>query len=347
MSHWIFASKKIAAELGAAPEKIIEHATVVKDSKVRTVYDCGNYFLKLDRRKKHTFAKEFKAAQNLSAAALPVVEHLAFGNCTAGNILITRACREGISLDEFIRKNPLTDEFLNLYIDFLNAFSNAGFYHADAHTGNILYLPESKKLVLVDVRNVKKKNIFNFFKRRSDIAKFIIALRSATDDLTLISMLNKCGIKNSKKVFYRSLKKEAERIRREWDKRSRQLLNGYPKFAVKDGDRLISAHAPENEENCEIYATEKGKRLFLASFFLKLSHIPHCEIYAADSKSVKTASPVLENCNPVAVSEMQKRLSICGFETEYTQWKSSKSHPLPIFCDLEKISASPLFDMEK
>jgi len=69
MSHWIFASKKIAAELGAAPEKIIEHATVVKDSKVRTVYDCGNYFLKLDRRKKHTFAKEFKAAQNLSAAA--------------------------------------------------------------------------------------------------------------------------------------------------------------------------------------------------------------------------------------------------------------------------------------
>ena len=347
MSDWIFASEKIAAELGSAPEKLIEHATVVKDNKVRTVYDCGKYFLKVDRRKNHSFAKEFKAAEKLSAAKIPVTEHLASGSCTAGNILITRACNCAVPLDEFIKKYPLTDEFLSSYTDFLNAFSDAGFYHADAHTGNILYLLEEKKFMLVDVRDIQKRNIFNFFKFRSDIVKFIIALRSKINDATLIAMMKKCGIKNSEDIFYGSLRAEARRIRAEWRKRASQLLDGYPKFAVKNGDRLISADTPEDDEQSETYAAENGKRLLLASFFLKLSHIPHREIYAADGKSVTVSPPLFEECDAFAVSEMQKRSAICGFETECSQWKRSKTHPLPIFCDLETLSASPLFDMEK
>ena len=85
-------------------EEMFNSAVIVKSGKIREVRRNGNIFIKLDRRKNHSFAKEFACAEKLHKAKIPVTEPLFFTEKKSGNYLATKAF-EGIPLEKFIKEN--------------------------------------------------------------------------------------------------------------------------------------------------------------------------------------------------------------------------------------------------
>ena len=106
-------------------EEFFNSATIIKSGKIREVRRQGDIFIKLDKRKKHSFAKEFNCAVKLKKAGIPVTEPLFFVSKTSGNYLATKAF-EGITLEDFIKTTVPDKEFFTALIELLNKMFHAG-----------------------------------------------------------------------------------------------------------------------------------------------------------------------------------------------------------------------------
>ena len=86
-------------------------------------------------------------------------------------------------------------------------------------------------------------------------------------------MLGIVGVPDAGRFFDRALEVEAAALKREWEKRRRQILSGYPKFTRIDGAKLVAADAtPEELENLAWRPASEAD--FVSAFFWELAEIP-------------------------------------------------------------------------
>ena len=90
-------------------EEFFNSANIVKSGKIREVRCKDGIFIKLDRRKNHSFKSEFECALKLKKADIPVTEPLFYTSGKNGNYLATREFT-GVSLEDLL-KNGVKNTF--------------------------------------------------------------------------------------------------------------------------------------------------------------------------------------------------------------------------------------------
>lgn len=276
-SRWSFASDAVRAELGEFPETLLEAGEEVKANPVRRVVRSGGYFLKCDRRGAARFRSEWKSAKLLESQGIPVVEYLACGESSRGGCLITRALPDSESVAEyywrtFVRGGADPEPFLALFAPFLKHILESGLFHPDFHLGNILYDKVKRSFVLVDALGVRRAGFLDRQFRAYRMRRVAMELREILSRERMTAFLSACGIPNADAFYDRALDREADALWREWPKRRRQILAGYPKFTRKI-DGVLHAVNPLRElgetVDCEIREGEPAEleKLFLAHFF--------------------------------------------------------------------------------
>ena len=222
-----------------------------------------------------------------------MVEHLALGRSSRGQLLITRALPDAVQAGVYFFRNCLRDgapaeEFAGALAGFARQIISSGLFHPDFHCGNVLYLPERHKFALVDVYGVRKAFLFDRF-QLFRMERILMELRQALDRGTMLRLLSREGVSAPETFYLRALRREARRLFHEWPRRRRQILAGYPKFTRAEGPllRVVDpAGAPADETSGEPVQgdAETLERLLLAHFFLQLACIPHRPALLLDRK---------------------------------------------------------------
>ncbi len=323
-------------------DKLFDQAQTVKVNQVREVRRSGELFLKLDRRKNHSFKSEFNTTMQLKSAGIPVTEPVCFTSSIRGNYLITRAF-DGISVEEFLKDNIPDKSFFYQAAGLLKNLLDNGFIHKDFHLGNLLYSPAEKRFALVDVDAISHPLpiIRQLIPQR---VKFhlLTEFRGVLDKQSLLELFENLKIRETEKFYQEMFILDARHIHKEWHRRREQILDGYPKFINCLDGELFDRDVKENEFRTAIMQ-QRGLPYFLAHFYLQLIKIPHRRVlrYSPSDASILIAPE--SNCPapPEAVNEMIDRLMYYGIKTSASQWRMGKGN-LPELHDLEKVAASPV-----
>lgn len=331
--RWEFASEAAADELGSAPQNLLEAAEPVKANPVRKVFRTGEFYLKLDLRPGNRLSREWRSAALLAARHIPMVEHLALGRSSCGELLITRALPDAIQAGTYFCRNCLRDgapaeEFAESLAEFARQIIGSGLFHPDFHCGNVLYLPERNKFALVDVYGVRKSTFFDRF-RRYRMERILLELREALDRATLLRLLAVEGVAAPENFYRKALKREARHLFHEWPKRRRQILAGYPKFTRAEG-HLLRVVDPAGEEIEDVAGepfpgdADTLEQLLLAHFFLQLARIPHRRVLSLDRERKllfrQELPPAPAPAVPVPAGEWPERLAAYGLQFRPEEW---------------------------
>ena len=332
----------------AAVEKMFDSSVSVKYNKFREVRCCGKYFIKFDRRDGHGFKKEFAISQRLEQAGIPVVKHVFCGKTSKGNYLVTEAFSSGMTVDKYLRKNIPPMEFFQRITDLICELLKKGFLHRDFHLGNLLYDQESDRFALVDVRAVNK--LPNWILKRVPLSVRLHVLKEFRSVLLrpeMVSLFKRAGIENPGEFYDDMLEKDNEHIRKNWQRRRKQILNGYAKFSIKDGNFLLDSSASA-EELANAVPVPGGKAVFLANFFMDLIQMPHRYIVKYDVEKDTAYAAVEKEGLPggEATLEMIGRLNLYDIETSPSDWYA-RGAGLPVLGNLEKLAAESFILGEK
>ncbi len=321
-------------------EKWFDGAVSVKYNKFREVRRTGEYFIKFDRRGGHGFKKEFAISKQLEQAGIPVVKHVFCGKTSKGNYLVTEAFSSGVTVDKYLRKNIPQMEFFQRITDLICELLKKGFLHRDFHLGNLLYDQETDRFALVDVRAVNKMP--NWILRRFPLSMRLHVLKEFRSVLlrpAMVSLFKRAGIENPGEFYDDMLENDNEQIRKNWHRRRKQILNGYAKFTIKNGNFLLDSSATE-EELANAVAVPGGKAVFLANFFMDLIQMPHRYIVKYDTvKDIAYAAVEKEGLpGGEATLEMIGRLNLYDIETSPSDWYA-RGAGLPVLGNMEKLAA--------
>lgn len=278
-------------------------AAVVKSNPVREVRTDGEFYYKLDRRHGRTFAREFRAAKLLEERHVPVVGHLWHGVIPGGAVLVTRSLAAAPSVREYIARRVPDAEFRRCFAEFIRDFLASKLGHIDLHIGNILYSTEEGRFVLVDVSGVRR---FRMKRLPYVIVRAVLELRKHLSRNEVCEMLNIVGVPDAERFFDRSLEREAAALKREWEKRRRQILSGYPKFTRIEGAKLVAVSAtPEELEN--LAWRSGGEADFVSAFYWELAEIPHERVVAFDREKREVGVAPQLFPTPLAAAEIAAR----------------------------------------
>ena len=253
-------------------------AAAVKKNPVREVRTDGEFYYKLDVRRGHGFAGEFAAAKLLEARRIPVVEHVWQGSIPEGEVLVTRALADAPTVGEYLASRVPDAEFRRKFALFIRSYLDSGLGHDDLHIGNILYAVREGRFVLVDVRAVRRSRRRKF---PYNICRAALELRRHLSKCEVCAMLETIGVPEPERFFDRGLAVEAAALKREWAKRRRQILSGYPKFTRIEGEKLVAVSAtPEELKALEWRPGSEAD--FVSAFFWEIAEIPHERVLAFD-----------------------------------------------------------------
>lgn len=330
-------------------EDLFNSATIIKSGKIREVRRQKDIFIKLDKRKNHSFAKEFKCAVKLKKAGIPVTEPLFHLTRPSGNYLATKAF-DGITINDFIKNNVPDKDFFTALLELLKKMHHAGFIHFDFHMGNLLYSPDKKVFSLVDVDSIHRIPAFLVPLVPEKIRFHLLTeFRSVLNNSQLLELFSAAKIRNPESFLKKTLIRNAKYIRRNWARRREQILSGYRKFTRinKNGIIFNSSISPEKIETGE-KVHDPDAKIFLANFYLDLIQIPHRRAIAFDPTS---STVILEpenniDANTAPVDDMIERIKFYGIDSEKKDWKSGFS-VLPEFHSLEKVSHLPFITKGK
>lgn len=318
---------------------------MVKHNPVREVFFNSGYFIKRDSRKSHTFAKEFSAAQKLHRRKIAVVEHLAHGKCEDGNYLITRGVPDSVTVEDHLFAQPVTEKFMDEFVNFLRIWKRSGFFHTDAHLGNVLYVPQNGEFTLVDVRGVRKKLLWEqlWFRCPTDVMRFIFNLRGHISFSRIEELLREFGCRYPQRSLQEMVKAESARLLKEWDKRKRQLFNAYPKFSCQNGKNLVAAQYQENYTMFPEESSDNAGAEFAASFFLTLFQIPHRRVCAVNlEKNLLRRAPELSGIpGDEDIREAAMPLDMCGLPHKGSDWRYYRG--MAALNDLSNIISARMF----
>lgn len=331
--RWRFASEAVRAELGDTPEMLLETGEEIKANPVRRVVRCGEYFLKCDRRGAARFHREWKSAELLRANGIPVVEYLACGDSPNGGCLITRALPDSESVADyywsrFVRDGEDPSKFLGRFAQFVRQILESGLFHPDFHIGNILYDRKNKAFVMVDAMGIRKASPCDRLFRGYRMRRIVMELREPLDRDRMLRLIEACGISDPELFYDRALDREADALWREWPKRRRQILAGYPKFTRRI-DGVLHAADPlrqiEETVDCEILEDDEEpemlERMFLAHFFLRMALLPHRRTEAYDPENGRLyLEPVPVRAVPARADDQRERMAAFDLPSEPTDW---------------------------
>ncbi len=347
-TFWLFAGPDARLLLGEQPERLLEGAATVKANPVRKVLRNGEFYLKLDSRPGRRLRREFRSAELVRKVGIPVVEHLGCARLPEGELLITRAMPGAVTVEEALNRLDSPEEetakrFLDGFAGFVRQVLESGVFHPDFHIGNVLYSEESGRFALVDLRGVRKAGWFDRRFRRYRMRRIILEVRQVCSRRRMLELIGLCGIPDPE-AFYRSgLRREAQALWKEWPKRKRQILSGYPKFTIRSGTRLIAAGTggrtlDDNTLELVEGPAEKLEPVFLAHYFLRLARIAHREAAAFDPQSGRLwLAPVSSRATPCAPADFQERLAALDIPTEPADWIENE-RGIQIFIHLEQVA---------
>ena len=314
---WIYTNdgKKILA--GITPESLLEDGVCVKKNPVRQVVKNGDFFIKHDSRFFNGLFKEFLNARKLERAGIPVVKHLAVSR----HHLVTLAEKNAVELKSYLLENVPDGKMLASFGDFLRLLREKRLYHTDLHSGNILYVPEENRFLLVDVRSA------NCGFRISPMPEswyihIVMEMRRYLPQEKLFELLSGCGLDSEKKFYEADLKAKTEDINMDWQKRKKQIMSGYGKFVKVSGNTTYPADAPVNISGGECISVSNPMDYMLTHHYLELNHIPHRPVWAITGNSV-TLGTLPEKFNAPEknlVEEYRHRLEICGITSTDADW---------------------------
>ncbi len=314
---WHIPSAKTAEDIRSL---VISAPHLVKSTPVRAVYHCGDYFLKFElatnfmsffRNFLHPKAREeYEIGKNLAAAGIPAVECLGWGRLGGTNVLITRALPGSMTMDQFFYEQIVygrgnADGVLAEITAFLKKFFDAGFHHGDLHFGNILYNPGTHELAWVDLIAIEHQGHVDPAARRF-MSRCIVSLREGLSRTQLLRAIRELGAAETdteaETFYFTEIRHNAQHLIETWDKRSGQVLGGYPKFAdslpcpVAPGRTMLlrkdwlsrplltqeeAAHGmPAGYELLSTESEAEAECICLRSFYLQTLRIKHRRVAA-------------------------------------------------------------------
>ena len=321
------------------PDALFESCCTVKAGAVREVRTDGKIFIKLDKRKHHSFAQEFNRGLELTACGIPTVKPLFFATSEKGSYLVTEAFN-GITLEDYLKTNIPNEKFFFDAASLLKKMLSYGFLHTDFHISNLLYSPESGKFVLVDVEGIWKipRCLISLIPRHISF-HLLTEFRNLLDKEQLLQLFRFAGISKPENFYDAIFSRNAAFIRHSWSRRRQQILSSYRKFTFLQDGKLIDSDLKDLPETIQWH--DNGKALFLAHFYLKLIRMPHRMAAAFDLSTGKAALlPAKAGCPDESITwEMIQRMNFYGVKTDINDWQQSNG--LPELLALEKVAALP------
>lgn len=311
---WIFSDGAQDRFPGGDPMAAFISPQLVKRNAVREVWKTRDFFFKFDKRPGRSFLREFRHGSALARRGVPVVAHLACGPAPRDACLVTAALPNAVPVEEFIAGKIPPDAFLDAVVSFLKLLDQKRIVHRDLHPGNVLVVPESNALSLVDVRDAFPAGIFSFFLfSRTPFLRFLADLAENLPDDRVCGLLRQMGLAKPQDFLDAEFRRKARVVRSEWPRRKAQILSGYPKFTRKEGDLLFVRNA-DVSALARAATLPAAEDVFTTAFFLDLVRLPHRRVFAWDPKKellylepVSPASPP-----PDRACELAHRARLAG-----------------------------------
>ena len=331
---WTFRSSHVATELGEAPQRLLEHAQLIKKNPVRNVFFTGEYYIKLDKRSANHLRREWKCAELVEKRHLPVVEYMAIGVSSHGELIITRALKESVSVKDWLAKMICSDAtrkevlpYAEHYAKFVRMVIEARIFHPDFHVGNVLFIPATWEFVLVDVSEIRRAFFFDKMIHAWKMQGSVMSFQRLLEREDMLHLLELTGTNKPEKTWCKLLMESSKHLFHSWKKRSHQLLEGHPRYSLRDGNWMRMVDALGKPKTCRQRVTmttsniDDSTKFALADFFLQLANIPHQQLLAWNTK---TGEIEKENCVMEPVDELPtdllERLNTLNLRTSLTQW---------------------------
>ena len=269
--------------------------TLIKKNKNRQVRlvsaaDGNHYYVKREKKFHFPFSlskaeKEYQAFALLERKGIPCVECSAWSATAKDSILVTKALPGTFcSILEYWYKQPEADqEFLQKLCLFLANTVKAGITHPDFHAGNLM--TDGEKIVLLDPVGISET-----VPTDSPASGMLIPLVIAFGDIPLkiiAGILHRAGSfvteDEALSILYQVEKQQHDLIRKEWEKRRKQILSGTSKFAteVESGKFIRNSawFAPmlnyqEDSLETEEFPAAEAEEIWVDSFRSQLQKTP-------------------------------------------------------------------------
>ena len=130
-------------------------------------YNFKHAWRRMRYRYKSRAAREYRQMKLCQNAGLPTCDVLGYGQCgDTDSIIITReVCNCQILTDvirnKFLQHDFNDDEFFQRLGEFLRKCFHCGIYFPDLHTSNIMYLPEKREFILIDMYGARRMYFFS------------------------------------------------------------------------------------------------------------------------------------------------------------------------------------------
>lgn len=262
----------------------------VKKNPQRTVFTInGLYYVKLftphkleDKIREMMLPRarqEFEAGVELETAGIPVIRYLGWGRCLTSGMLVSAAEPEAYTLWQLRRE--VTPKILSELARLTRQLIEKNYFHPDYHAGNILVTVDGE-LKLVDAYGIVRIGHYEFA-QKSRMARIILGLKEFITDAQAVEFLVQAGLANSASEAAENwneyLVLDGIRLKKDWEKRSRQIISNYGKFVtVTDGIvfRKMPDETPASLENAEIndYPAEEARKIWLDSFRFEIAGLP-------------------------------------------------------------------------
>lgn len=355
--EWIYSSPAASLELDGKLPALLNDAQQVKQSPGRKVFRTDAYFIKVDFRHERHLNQEWKCAELVHGKGIPMVEHLAYGRSSAGEMLVTRALGEAISLKEWLadqncndvdkkRMDQIAEECALL----VRHVVKAGIFHHDFHAGNILLVPASGTLCLVDVSGVRRAR----FMDRPQLWRMygsLLTFKRFYSKEQIIRLLGIAGVPDGAKMWRQIQMKSTRHLLHEWRKRSWQMLNPPCRYTVRDGEwlRFVDGFGHplkcDNSVDIQVPSVDAARRRCLAGFLLGRIKIPHQRILAWKEG---TAEMLLETVDAHEIKqppdEYLERLGFLGIHPPLQRWGVLDNGEV-IMTDLTEVMDFPMLDI--
>lgn len=260
----------------------------VKKNPQRTVFKVGDrYFVKLftphkleDKVREMLFPRarsEFETGVELERAGLPVVRYLGWGRRLFNGMLVTAAEPDSRTLWE--RRAEMTPAVLAALAELTRQLVDNKFYHPDYHAGNILF---AETLKLVDVYGVQRIAGYGP-EQRYGMSRMILGMKEFISDAEAVEFLLSSGLAPDRaeaaEKWDEYLGLDGARLKKDWEKRSRQIISNYNKFVIVK-DHIVYRKLPDGTisdltgAEAREYAPDEAERKWLESFRLEIAGIP-------------------------------------------------------------------------
>ena len=261
---------------------------LIKKNRKRSVWkvtlpDKTGYFIKKEKRISIPFffpskaEKEFRAFQFLQKKGIPCAEYVTWSATFRDSIVISRALPEEFcSLQQYWFSRQEADrDFLKKLCEFLSGIAQAGLFHPDFHSGNLM--TDGEKIVLIDPVGIRHAEPTS-----SPGIAMLVPLAPVSGDIPmdeLAEILHSSGLYSSagaaREKMLNLQRRQYELILNEWEKRTRQILSGSSKFATETESGKFIRHSawfqflePSEEAQLEVFEfpSDEGERYWLDSF---------------------------------------------------------------------------------